>query len=64
MQLYDKNSVGGESVNIAKLKAIYELAKPIMELLETEDPYIKVVINDNEVCTVRIEDSIKKQSTI
>lgn len=44
-----------------KLKAIHELAKPIMTLLETEDPYIKVLIDDNEVRTIRIEGSVKKQ---
>lgn len=47
-----------------KLKAIHELAKPIMTLLEAEDPYIKVLIDNNEVRTIRIEGSIKKQSTI
>lgn len=46
-----------------KVNAIYEIAKPIMEMLETEDPYIKVLIDSNEVRTIRIEDSIKKQST-
>lgn len=51
-------------MNMEKLKAIYELAKPIMALLEAEDPYIKVLITDNEVRTIRIEGSVKKQSTI
>lgn len=44
-----------------KLNTIYELAKPIMTLLEDEDPYITVLINDNEVRTFRIEGSVKKQ---
>lgn len=48
-------------MNMEKLKAICELAKPIITLLEDEDPYISVLINDNEVRTVRIEGSVKKQ---
>lgn len=51
-------------MNMEKLRAINELAKPIMALLEAEDPYIKVLIDDNEVRTIRIEGSVKKQSTI
>ena len=48
-------------MNMEKLRAINELAKPIMALLEAEAPYIKVLIDDNEVRTIRIEGSVKRK---